>query len=159
MSSRNKKNRSGGAARPTDSERQRNRPCPCGSGLAYKNCCARKDRDEGDPPGSRWGKRKSFIAALLVLCVLAGGIHLAVLRPWSGPEATPDPWEYDAAEDRHWHPMHEHWHDGPPPPPFGETPARPSEPVPWEYDEAGNRYWHPGHRHWHFGRPPPPEDR
>jgi len=31
------------------------------------------------------------------------------------PEETPDPWHYDAASDRHWHPGHRHWHQGRPP--------------------------------------------
>lgn len=29
----------------------------------------------------------------------------------------PEPWHYDAERNRHWHPAHGHWHDGPPPPP------------------------------------------
>ena len=31
------------------------------------------------------------------------------------PAALPDPWEYDSQRNRHWHPGHGHWHDGPPP--------------------------------------------
>lgn len=26
----------------------------------------------------------------------------------------PRPWQYDAANNRHWDPVHQHWHDGPP---------------------------------------------
>ncbi|MFQ5877451.1 MAG: thioredoxin domain-containing protein [Acidobacteriota bacterium] len=40
------------------------------------------------------------------------GVRLAPLRPPDPPE----PWEYDRKADRHWHPGHGHWHDGPPPP-------------------------------------------
>ncbi|MEX0875926.1 MAG: hypothetical protein WD114_00575 [Phycisphaerales bacterium] len=29
---------------------------------------------------------------------------------------TPEPWTYDAENDRHWFAEHNHWHDGPPPP-------------------------------------------
>ncbi len=29
--------------------------------------------------------------------------------------ATPKPWEYDAENDRYWHPGHGHWHRGKPP--------------------------------------------
>ena len=29
--------------------------------------------------------------------------------------STPEPWEYDAVNDKHWDPNHRHWHDGPPP--------------------------------------------
>jgi len=27
----------------------------------------------------------------------------------------PEPWEYDFVLDKHWDPVHAHWHDGPPP--------------------------------------------
>lgn len=34
------------------------------------------------------------------------------------PDGTaPEPWEFDAANNRHWHAGHGHWHQGPPPPP------------------------------------------
>lgn len=48
---------------------QRNAPCPCGSGIKYKNCCLQKDRNEKNdaidsmladgacippPPGQTW---------------------------------------------------------------------------------------------------------
>ncbi len=36
--------------------------------------------------------------------------------------ATPSPWEYDADNDRHWHPAHGHWHAGPPPAQAEATP-------------------------------------
>ncbi len=36
--------------------------------------------------------------------------------------STPSPWEYDADNDRHWHPEHGHWHAGPPPPHAAEMP-------------------------------------
>ncbi len=29
----------------------------------------------------------------------------------------PQPWQYDAASDKHYHPGHRHWHAGPPPDP------------------------------------------
>ena len=28
---------------------------------------------------------------------------------------TPAPWHYDRPRNRHWHPAHGHWHEGPPP--------------------------------------------
>ncbi len=32
------------------------------------------------------------------------------------PEAErPEPWEYDVVLNKHWDPVHAHWHDGPPP--------------------------------------------
>jgi hypothetical protein len=30
------------------------------------------------------------------------------------PAADPEPWEYDAVNDRHWNPDDRQWHDGPP---------------------------------------------
>lgn len=33
------------------------------------------------------------------------------------PDGSPAvPWEYDAVNNRYWHPGHGHWHQGPPPP-------------------------------------------
>ena len=29
--------------------------------------------------------------------------------------ASPKPWEYDVILNKHWDPVHQHWHDGPPP--------------------------------------------
>jgi hypothetical protein len=29
----------------------------------------------------------------------------------------PEPWQYDPATNKFWHPGHSHWHDGQPPPP------------------------------------------
>ncbi len=39
------------------------------------------------------------------------GVKPALLRPGTPPT----PWEFDADGNRHWHPDHRHWHDGPPP--------------------------------------------
>lgn len=100
--------------------------------------------------------------ALLIL-VLVG-----ILLAWVGHEisqqgpdrsGTPEPWYYDEANNRHWHPGHGHWHEGPPPP-EAAGPQQPGQtPEPWHYDEANDRHWHPGHAHWHDGPPPPPEAR
>ena len=78
----------------------------------------------------------------------------------TGP--TPAAWTYDAANNRHWDPSHNHWHDGPPPegvdaPLAAASPAEPVEA--WFYDEANDQHWDPGHNHWHKGPPPPPEER
>lgn len=32
-------------------------------------------------------------------------------------QARPAPWFHDRETNRHWHPGHSHWHQGPPPPP------------------------------------------
>jgi hypothetical protein len=86
----------------------------------------------------------------------------------AGPLAQPNPpaWHYDAVNNRHWDPGHNHWHDGPPPfqvgpsqPIGGVTQAQPqpaATPAPWEYDAANDRHWVADHGHWHDG-PPPPE--
>jgi len=85
-----------------------------------------------------------------------------------------EPWEYDAENDRHWHPGHAHWHEGPPPedpesedagegntataPGVTPVPTRPT-PEPWSYDAENNRHWFPAHNHWHEGPPPPESER
>ncbi len=77
-------------------------------------------------------------------------------------ESTPVGWTYDAENDRHWDPTHNHWHDGPPPPSDQRaavaTPP-PTDVEPWHYDEANDQHWDPGHNHWHKGPPPPPDQR
>ncbi len=105
-------------------------------------------------------RRQAIVRGFLLLCLLGGGILLLVYRPWaSSPEEAPEPWEYDEVRDRHWHPGHGHWHDGPPPEQVGSRRPEVDLPFPWEYDPVNDRYWHPGHAHWHSGRPPPPEER
>lgn len=174
---------------------RRNAPCPCGSGKKYKHCCRNLvtfDEEGGHEAGDagEQGERRRWLGLSLAiglflfsLFVLAGTV-VPLIRP-SGQfiGSSPDPWHYDAANDRHWHPGHNHWHDGPPPlehrdpeqvqpapaptdhasPGTGATPA-PSgmpdtpgatdTPEPWEYDAANDRHWHPGHGHWHRGPPP-----
>ena len=87
------------------------------------------------------------------------------------PGVTPEPWEYNAATDKHWHPDHNHWHPGKPPanPPTTTAPATTLTPLPgtpggeipapWYHDTLNNRHWNPepGHAHWHPG--PPPEGK
>lgn len=155
----------------------RNDPCQCGSGRKYKNCCADKLSDK---PRSTNMLRAALIAGA------AGILALVIVMPNRSddqaerdvlpqsstpavlPVATPPaPWAYDAASNRHWHPEHGHWHDGPPPSqtnlPSGNvtSPGSPeatapaaSTPAPWQYDAASNRHWHPDHGHWHDGPPP-----
>ena len=70
-----------------------------------------------------WAKRiVSVFAAAAMAAVLAVGLGCGPAEePPAPPEAerpaetTPEPWEYDEARDRHWHPGHGHWHPGPPP--------------------------------------------
>ena len=77
---------------------------------------------------SAWTKRAAPAAAAATLAVVLA-VGLGCSRAQDPPpqaagepppatqraETTPEPWEYDAARDRHWHPAHGHWHTGPPP--------------------------------------------
>ena len=43
------------------------------------------------------------------------GDESAPALPAVKPAAEPTPWQYDPGTDRHWHPVHRHWHEGRPP--------------------------------------------
>lgn len=73
----------------------RNAPCPCGSGLKYKACCARKGREA----------RSTWILALVVLALLGGGLLLGVALFGPGDEGAP--------AGRVWSAEHGHYHDAP----------------------------------------------
>ena len=156
----------------------RNALCSCGSGRKFKHCCL-------DKVPALSSKRSSRILGT-VLAVAVVGIAVAVVtttaphdqeKPGNSldmgvavPASTPAAWHYDVANNRHWHPDHGHWHDGPPPGASGlnvrssqdqpgnlsttgvAVPA--STPAAWHYDEPNNRHWHPDHGHWHDGPPP-----
>jgi hypothetical protein len=53
---------------------------------------------------------------------LSGRPRFASLRSTDASATTqpflsqPRPWQYDVVQNRHWNPLHGHWHDGPPPP-------------------------------------------
>ena len=161
----------------------RNAPCPCGSGKKYKRCCeGKQETDAGWPAPQRRSRRLRLMLSAVLVAILAVWVVTSVLVNNPQPTApagnlpadqTPDPWAYDRINDRHWHPGHGHWHDGPPPPGVapqndvaprdgdasqnaGNTPTD-DTPEPWEYDPVNNRHWHPNHGHWHQG--PPPQDR
>ncbi len=88
------------------------------------------------------------------------------------PGVTPEPWQYDAANDQHWHPAHAHWHPGQPPAdteaalaggtttttttiiPSPDTSGSSETRIPWEYDAVNDQHWHAGHGHWHPGPVP-----
>jgi SEC-C motif len=72
----------------------RNAPCPCGSGLKYKRCCALKE--ERTSVGSR-------IALSLVALMLIGGaiFLLASLNEFG---------DRSGAQTRVWSEAHGHWH-------------------------------------------------
>jgi hypothetical protein len=157
----------------------RNAPCSCGSGLKFKHCCLNKIP-------ARASKRSSRIILGTVLAFAVVGIVVAVVtsnaphnqdqlkKPIetgvAAPTSTPAAWYHDVVNNRHWHPDHGHWHDGPPPGASALTvssnqdqpgnisntgiAAPTSTPADWHYDEANNRHWHPDHGHWHDGPPP-----
>ncbi len=54
---------------------------------------------------------------------LAPGGPQPVTPTPAGPQpGDPEAWQYDAANNQHWHPGHRHWHPGQPPPPEQRTP-------------------------------------
>jgi hypothetical protein len=103
----------------------RNSPCPCGSGLKYKNCCVGKRSVPGSAaPKQPLAKATLLFAGVIVFAlgtlataryVDAQGFALPPARPAATPTPTPQPWEYDYRTNRHWHAPHGHWHDGPAP--------------------------------------------
>ncbi len=99
----------------------RNEPCPCGSGLKYKRCCALKEAEAAS---------KSGVVVLLVLLLLVGSgvIFAAVMvinAQGEGQEAadqktevvrrspgqpTPQP-PGPVPDGKVWSPEHGHYHD------------------------------------------------
>ncbi len=73
----------------------------------------------------------AFVLALALIAILIADIAATTpasaptfTLPGAGPAAehtgpTPEPWFYDEANNQHWNPTpgHNHWHQGPPPPP------------------------------------------
>lgn len=108
-------------------------PCPCGSGKKYKRCCGPRDAAVAQAERKRagWKVVSAAVAGVALVAVAIAG--LLQLRPEPepipipepkppreaapAPGATPAPWTYDPATNRHWDPNHNHWHDGPPPRP------------------------------------------
>jgi hypothetical protein len=73
----------------------RNAPCPCGSGLKYKSCCAGKGR----PGRSRW-------AGVLVAVAMLGGVLVTAISLLNSDGG-------DAPPGKVWSEEHGHWHDAP----------------------------------------------
>lgn len=70
----------------------RNDPCPCGSGLKYKQCCLQ--RQQGMSP------RMRLVAALIGLVLVTGAV-LALF------------WDPGTEQRRVWSEEHGHWHTVP----------------------------------------------
>ena len=101
--------------------RNRNEPCPCGSGKKYKVCCANKRTT------SQWAALASVVVfALLAVWAVAGVLHRV---------ATEKPLEAPAGQV--WSEEHGHYHEGQNPAP------RPLVPTP------PGKVWSEEHGHWH----------
>lgn len=75
----------------------RNAPCPCGSGLKYKNCCINKEQT--------MPLYKKVLIGLLVAVMAVGIFRMLVsfrsMEPGSG--AGPGPGKVWSEEHQHWH--------------------------------------------------------
>lgn len=71
----------------------RNEPCPCGSGLKYKRCCALKSAKA--PLGSR------LTLSLIGLMLLCGAVFMLMSLDEGSDTFTPG---------RVWSEEHGHWH-------------------------------------------------
>jgi len=133
----------------------RNDPCPCGSGLKYKQCCSGKMILNKRRRGWVLG-----VLGLALVTVAAWGLMRSQARPTAptgvrmpppntsarattapGTSAAPNPFGAPQA--------------------IGATTTMPGPagvaPQAWAYDAASNRHFDPNHGHWHGGPPPPPE--
>lgn len=134
----------------------RNEPCPCGSGLKYKNCCEGKRRTS-----------KGMLALLFVIAMIAGAGGMAAFMGRDKPPAprpTPQnpqagrPQPGPAPPGKVWSVEHGHWHDAGAGGQQSTVPVQtsiptqnlPSKPVP---QPAGTpppgKVWSPEHGHWH----------
>lgn len=96
----------------------RNAPCPCGSGKKYKRCCMATEADQGDSGRKPRVTKLQVVLILLLISMAAvwGSVSFIGSSAESTTGSTPEAWEYDEANNRHWDPGHGHWHNGPPPP-------------------------------------------
>ena len=133
-----------------------------------------KKKDAGGDAESGFSAGPARLVVMLGLAVVLGTAAFMLLvsdEPESAivettieaaAATTTPPWTYDAATNKHWHPGHQHWHEGPPPTQIGaaggggavDPPPNVPNPQPWQYDVASNRHFDPGHAHWHSGPPP-----
>lgn len=146
----------------------RNDPCPCGSGLKYKQCCEGKMRvNVRGPHGWILGA-----LAIGVVGLVAWGLVRAQSRPpvptpssmpLSSAPATPGPAAGSA-------PVTSTQAFTVNPAPSTSAPMTMSSPMSatgpagvapqaWAYDPKTNKHFDPGHGHWHDGPAPPPEAR
>jgi SEC-C motif len=154
----------------------RNDPCPCGSGLKYKQCC------EGKLRFHLRGRRGLALGVLglVIVAAVAWGLMRSQTQPTSPSRVTTPPPSTSAdastapggsapgttapsttapGTSAAPNPLTL----SPPPLATGAPTTAPSPtgaaPEAWTYDEKANRYFDPNHGHWHDGPPPPLEAR
>lgn len=137
----------------------RNEPCPCGSGLKYKQCCAGKMR-------LNLKGRRGWVLGALGL-VLVAVVAWSLMRPQTPPPASsgvglaPPMTAAGTAPSTNATPNPVATKPAPLGTATSSAPSGPAgaTPQPWAYDPTTNRHFDPGHGHWHDGPPPPPEAR
>lgn len=72
----------------------RNDPCPCGSGLKYKNCCGVKKLSSSPLPGFKYGLRMKGG----VRSNPAGDGFVAIIHTWDNIECRGEPTEWRSPE-------------------------------------------------------------
>ena len=144
----------------------RNKPCPCGSGKKYKNCCSGK--------GIQFNKKDQN--KIFVWLTAGAGIIIAVViisNKFSSSPSQPDPFITQpltnqpsssqsgnnpqpgpAPPGKVWSPDHGHWHDAP-----GTASASglgdqslqsPAQLTPQPFGPVPEgKVWSPEHGHWH----------
>jgi len=144
----------------------RNKPCPCGSGKKYKNCCFGK--------GMRFEKKdqsKVIIWIIAGIGIIIAGVVISnkfsssssqpaplITQPFNSQSSSPQsgfvPQPGPAPPGKVWSTEHGHWHDAPGTAAssgvgdqFLQSPAQltpqPFGPVP------EGKVWSPEHGHWH----------
>ena len=107
--------------------RDRNYPCPCGSGLKYKRCCEGK-RTKQLPGGT--------LFVVLVVVVSMGVAGAAFISAFNAGVPAGKVW---SVEHGHWHDKNQNAAYNP----SGEPVPQPPGPVPLA------KVWSPEHGHWH----------
>lgn len=138
----------------------RNDPCPCGSGLKYKQCCAGKTRLNVK------GRRGWVLGAigLVVAAVVAWSLMRPPTRPiaTSGARTSPPSTSAGVSPGLGTSSM-PNPASSPAPQGVGTPTNLPgpaaATPQAWAFDASTNKHFDPNHGHWHDGPPPPPESR
>ena len=144
----------------------RNKPCPCGSGKKYKNCCIGK--------GLRFEKKdqsKMIIWIIAGIGIIIAGVVISnkfsssssqpapiITQPFNSQFPTSQsgsvPPPGSAPPGKVWSPEHGHWHDAPgttASPALGNQSLQtPSQLTPQPFGPVPDgKVWSPEHGHWH----------